>query len=229
MMEVVQVQCSGPGSVVPGVMLGSFDNKGNGLSPCRVYQTILEASQADWILYLHDDVTIHDPDWIDRFTMLTYNPECVGIGFGGALGLGSADLYRKPYHISQLARRGYRSNQTDAEVHGEREEGDCRVAVLEQFGMALRADWLREHGGWPTGRLTHHMIDGWIACEAARSGKELWMSGVSCTHHGGGSSTTEGYKKAKWLQGHSLESDHQIPHRWIFDEYHDVLPLEVPR
>lgn len=53
------------------------------------------------------------------------------------------------------------------------------------------------------------------------------MTGVSCTHHGGGTSTKEVYRNAQWLRGGTLESDHQEPHRWLYAEYRDVLPLEV--
>ena len=53
------------------------------------------------------------------------------------------------------------------------------------------------------------------------------MTGIDCTHHGGGSSTTREYAQAKWLQGQSMESDHVLPHRWLFETYRDVLPLEI--
>jgi hypothetical protein len=55
----------------------------------------------------------------------------------------------------------------------------------------------------------------------------VWMAGVSCTHHGGGTSTKPSYAQAKWLQGGSLESDHQKPHEWLYREFSDVLPIEV--
>lgn len=102
-----------------------------------------------------------------------------------------------------------------------------QCAVVEQFFMAVRTDWLKDKGGFPTDHLTHHCIDMWLACEAARDGKEVWQVGVSCTHHGGGSSTKPSYGEAPWLQGGSMERDHQIPHRWIYDEYRDVLPITI--
>ena len=51
------------------------------------------------------------------------------------------------------------------------------------------------------------------------------MVGVDCTHHGGGSSTKPLYRDAKWLQGGSMETDHQLPHKWLYDNYRDVLPI----
>ena len=67
----------------------------------------------------------------------------------------------------------------------------------------------------------------WLACEAARDRKEIWTVPVTCIHHGGASSTKGAYAKAKWLQGGTLETDHALPHAWIFDKYRDVLPIEV--
>jgi hypothetical protein len=53
------------------------------------------------------------------------------------------------------------------------------------------------------------------------------MVGASCTHHGGGTSTKPEYAKAKWLAGGTMEEDHQAPHRWLYEEYRDVLPISV--
>ncbi len=226
--EIVSVLCGGVGSEVPGAhSVRILDNRSNQLSPCQAYQQLLDSSQSDVIIYIHDDVTIHDALWLEKVMALFGREECVAVGLGGATALGSRDLYRKPYNIWNMARRGYASNQTDAEVHGGRFTGARQVAVLDAFFMAIRTDWLRNLGGWPVEHLTHHCGDLWIACEAARRMKEIWMTGIDCTHHGGGSSTGKGYAKAKWLQGGTMEQDHQLPHRWLWEEYRDVLPVEL--
>lgn len=237
--EVATVLCGGPGLQAPYDQPVSFiDNKDNAISPCVAYQQLLERCSADVIIYIHDDVSIHEDGWLMNVLDLFEHMDATVVGLGGALGLGNHDLYRKPYSIWNLARRGYMSNQTDAEVHGARERGWKQVAVVEQFFMAVRTDWLKARKtynyktqqyvfGWPTPRLTHHCMDMWLACEAERSGAKTFMVGIDCTHHGGGSSTTESYAKAPWLQGGSMESDHQLPHQWIWNEYRDVLPLEI--
>jgi len=51
--------------------------------------------------------------------------------------------------------------------------------------------------------------------------------GAECYHAGGGSSIKATYHEAKWLQGGSVASDHELPHRWIYDEFRDVLPVEI--
>jgi hypothetical protein len=231
-VDIVTVNCAGPGLVIPegdvmppGVTRRIIWNNINNWSPCESYQQALIFTNSDVIIYCHDDLTIHDPKWLDCVTSCMCIPTVVAVGLGGATGLGTKDLYRKPANIRNLARQGYASNQTDAEVHGERRTGFRGVVVIEQFFMAIRTNWLRSIGGWPTKHLTHHCLDMWLACEAARHRKDIYMVGVSCTHHGGGSSTKPAYKEAVWLQGGTLESDHQIPHRWIYENYRDVLPL----
>jgi GT2 family glycosyltransferase len=181
----------------------------------------------DIIIYIHDDVTIHEENWFGAVMGLFENPNCVVVGLGGATSLGHPDLYKKPYKIERMARGGYCSNQTDAEVHGVRFTGEKRVAVLDAFLMAVRRDWLVSIGGWPVKHLTHHGLDLWVCLEAARAGKEVWMTGVSCTHHGGGTSTKTAYRDATWLQGGNRDADHALPHVWLYENYRDVLPLEV--
>lgn len=226
--EIVSVYCGGAGLVVPnGERVRTLDNTDNKMSPCAAYQHLLQSSEVDVIIYVHDDVTIHDPLWLKKVMSLFDNPSCVAVGLGGALSLGRRDLYRKPYDIWAMARGGYASNQTDWQVHGTHETKDRRVAVLDAFFMAVRCDWLRRKGGWPVAHLTHHCLDLWLACEVARDQKEIWMTGVDCTHWGGGSSVTDSYAKASWLQGGTMELDHQIPHRWLYETYRDVLPIEA--
>jgi len=250
--KLVSVLCGGPGPELPVHILDYYsyrdsnpaffttiDNRDNHLSPCQAYQQALEESSdsEDVLIYVHDDVTIHDPNWLKMVLLLfgrifgpghEYVPrDIVAVGLGGATALGHPNLYKRPFNIWNMARGGYMSNQTDAEVHGARETGFKQVAVLDAFFMAIRRDFLVQVGGWPVGHLTHHCLDLWLACEAARRGKETWMVGASCTHHGGRSSTSPAYQKAAWLQGGTREEDHIRPHRWIWDEYRDVLPLEV--
>jgi len=229
-IEIVSVKCGGKGPELPEEFpIRFFDNTRNEQTPCQAYQELLETSTTDQIVYLHDDVTVHDPEWLKKIAVIFgENPDCVAVGLGGATGLGNEDLYRKPFNIWNLARTGYASNQTDWEVHGGHETGICQVAVLDAFCMAVRVAWLRQIKGWPTRNLTHHCLDLWLACEAARTKRETWIVGASVTHHGGGSSTAPVYAEASWLQGGDMASDHQAPHRWLWDEYRDVLPLRLP-
>lgn len=223
------VDCGGPGLSVPDTdEINHWTNDLNDATPAECYQGILKVSRdSNILIYIHDDVTVHESGWQKRVLAPFDNPNVVAVGLGGATSLGHPDLYKRPYRLPDMARGGYRSNQTDWEVHGEQEKGSCRVAVLDAFFMAVRRDFLLAIGGWPTAHLTHHCLDLFLACEAVRHGKETWMVGVSCTHHGGGTSTKDSYREAKWLQGGTLEADHQLPHRWLYETYRDVLPFKV--
>lgn len=227
-VEIATVACGGPGLELPDAhRVTVVNNTANRMTPCDAYQGLMVRTSADILIYAHDDVTVHDPDWLTRITKLFDNPNCVAAGLGGATSLGRPDLYKRQYRIEDMARGGYASNQTDAETHGDRFTGDRRVAVLDAFVMAVRVAWLRGIGGWPVAHLSHHCLDLWLACEAARRDREVWMTGALVTHYGGGTSTKKVYADAGWLQGGSLASDHQEPHRWLAREYMDCLPIEV--
>lgn len=230
--EIACVTCDGPGVDLPGSPpVRMYDNAANTFTPCQAYQQILNGCKDDVLIYVHDDVTVHDKAWPARilncFSSGFPSRTVVAVGLGGALSLGRPNLYKESYNIWNMARGGYASNQTDAEVHGERFTGVRQVAVLDAFFMAVRTDFLRSIGGWPVSHLSHHCLDLWLACEARRHKKEIWMVGASCTHHGGGTSTSPKYKDAKWLQGNSLEEEHVRPHKWLYEEYRDVLPFTV--
>ena len=93
----------------------------------------------DVIACLHDDLEIHEPGWDEK--VLRYferNPDIGLAGFGGAIGLGSDDLYVAPYKPDQLARQGFRSDLTDAEKHGIRSLLPEQVACLDGFSQIGR-------------------------------------------------------------------------------------------
>lgn len=205
-----------------------YDNRENLVTPCQAYQFLLEETEADVLAYVHDDVEVYDPNWLTRvMDVFENNPKCVAVGLGGATSLGRPNLYKRPYRIEDMARGGYASNQRDAETHGERFTGDRRVAVLDAFFQAVRVDWLRSVGGWPVERITHHGADLWLGCMAARTEHEIVMCGIDVAHFGGGTSVKPIYQQARWLQGGSVASDHILPHRFLFEEFRNDLPIKV--
>lgn len=227
--EIISILCGGNGFTAPGDLgiYRQIDNRQNQKSPCALYQEALETSESNILVYAHDDVLILDPEWLSKIDAVFIGEDVAAVGLGGATGLGNDDLYRKPFNIWNMARSGYCSNQEDAETHGDRFPGFKRVAVLDAFFMAVRRDFLLSIGGWPVQHLTHHCLDLWLACEAARHSKKLWMAGIKCNHYGGGSSIKQSYQQAKWLQGGNTDMDHLIPHTWLHKNYRDVLPIKV--
>lgn len=222
-----------PGQEIADGLISIVYNYKNYWSPAQCYQILLDEgrdirrSDPDILIYMHTDVVIHSDFWLSRVLSHFDKKDVVAVGLGGATSLGTKDLYRKPYRIENMVRGGYASNQDDAEVHGERFDGWRRVAVLDAFFMAINVKWLKSRGGWPAKHLTHHCLDTWLACEAARDKKTIILDGCSCLHKGGAMSCSEAYLRAPWLQGGSVDSDHAIPHRWLYEEYKDVLPINI--
>lgn len=234
-IELVSVLCGGQGFQTPPSVIGEtspvrvWPNQDNLISPCQAYQRLLEETDnsVDILAYGHDDLEIHSTAWEAMIDYMFMDANVAVVGLGGALTLGHGDLYKRPWRLDLMARGGYGSNATDAEVHGIRVLEPRRVVVLDALFMAVRVKWLRALGGWPVNYLTHHGLDLWLACMASRSRKETWTVPASFTHHGGGSSIKSVYAEAEWLQGGSLDSDHLLPHKWISKEFSDVLPLKV--
>jgi SAM-dependent methyltransferase len=216
------------GSGMGNIKCRWYDNRTNLVTPCAAYQALLDATEADVLVYVHDDVDIYDPNWLTRvMNIFETNPKCVAVGLGGATSLGRPSLYKRRYRIEDMARGGYASNQRDWNIHGELLVDNHRVAVLDAFFMAVRADFILSIGGWPVDHLSHHCLDLWLACQAARHEKEVWVAGIECAHFGGGSSTKPTYRSADWLQGGCMEEDHRRPHRYLHQEFIDCLPITV--
>lgn len=121
---------------------------------------------AQVIACLHDDVRIDESGWDAK--VLEYfdrHPQCGLLGFGGAVGLGSDDIYQTPYDPMQLARQGFRSNMQDAEAHGKRTTQSQRVACLDGFCQIGRVEFWqgRYASGTPKdfehlGRIAHDLV-----------------------------------------------------------------------
>ena len=185
-----------------------------------------ELTTAPVIAYLHDDVTIHDDGWLDRVSAEFADPMVGIVGFGGALRHGLLDIYKTPYRLAQLGRDGFLSNMDDAEVHGERFNGVCDVAVVDGFAIGVRRRLLAECGGWPVDRFpAHHNYDYLACCLAHRYHYRVRLVGVRCNHAGGSTATSPAYQE--WASRTRWGSDaemHRIGHQLIYDEFVDVLP-----
>jgi GT2 family glycosyltransferase len=181
----------------------------------------------DILIYIHDDVSIYDSNWLERVCLELMDPKVAIVGLGGATGIGVPDIYKQPYRIQQLIRSDYRSNQRGWEVHGLQETGERRVAVVDGFFMAIKGEFLREIGGWSWIESNFHCYDLAMCLEAYRRGWEVRTCGVDCDHHGGGTSTRKEYAEFCAAHATTIEEDHARPHRWLYDRYRDLLPLRV--
>jgi hypothetical protein len=205
----------------------------------------LEQTDADIIACLHDDLEIKDPHWLARTGRhFDRTKDCGLAGFGGAIGLGDADLYKVPYSPHQLARSGFRSNMHDAEVHGVRSLLAEPVACLDGFSQIGRRAFFEgatyphtaidEGGRRPWTLLenlgvVHHAYDGMLGCLAARYGWSTWYLPIACQHYGGRTAVGDrGY--SNWAAGKVEGGDAAFwdqAHRIWYDNFRDVLPLRV--
>ncbi len=205
----------------------------------------LEHTDADVLCCFHDDLELLDPTWQEQvIRCFERRPACGLAGFGGAIGLGSDDIYKVPYDPMQLARIGFRSNLVDAEVHGIRSLLSERVACLDGFSQIGRREfWLGES---TTGRanpirnprpltyledhgVIHHFYDGALGALAARAKWETWYIPVRCRHYGGRTAVADqGYQA--WAQQQIPGGDQgywQQSHRVGYQLFRDVLPIRV--
>jgi hypothetical protein len=212
------------------------------------------AEPPDIIACLHDDLRIDEEGWDEKVIRhFERHPACGLLGFGGAIGLGSNDLYRTPYDPMQLARIGFRSNLDNAEIHGTRSLLPERVACLDGFSQIGRRSFWDGYQRMPgasstnpaelryalTDRpwdvlanqlgITHHFYDGMLGCLAARYHWDTWYLPIRGHHFGGRTAVGDaGY--ANWAQTQPAGSDQgfwQEAHRKGYDAFRDVLPLRV--
>lgn len=210
-----------------GIQWDMYFNEPN-IGPVQAYHKLWEKYRLeDALVYVHDDVSIYDANWLERVGLELMDPKVAIVGFGGATAIGVPDIYKVPYQIQQLIRTNYVSNQNGWEVHGSQEMGEKRVAVVDGYFMAIKGQFLREVGGWDWIQSNFHCYDLAMCLEAVRRGWEVRMVGVSCDHHGGGTSTKGEY--ITWCKEHATtpEEEHSKPHVWLYNEYRDILPLRI--
>jgi len=210
---LIKIACN-PASAVENMEWGASERKGNILA------------------FLHDDCTIDEFGWDAKIDYHFHRyPNCGLLGFGGALGLGTADLYKRPYQLQQLARQRFFSNMAEAESHGQRTTETRRVAVLDGFAQVFRRSAYVNMGGWKDALdagITFHMYDAWAACRMWELGWETWLLPLACSHHGGLTSVSAEYDQ--WLRAKGVEGDaevHTKAHEVIYQRFRNTLPISV--
>lgn len=184
------------------------------------YQRAYIDTKGDIVGYVHDDLICMDPTWKDRVMAEFDDPSVYIVGFAGATGHGLPNLYQDKFHIPNMVRTGFRSNLCDAETHGERFEGACTVAVLDGIALFARRSGLAAIGGWPVYTpINYFMYTEWLCCSIRRWGARIRMVGVQCQHLGGRSTGLNP----------DLNPNYEAEHRYVYEEFRDVLPYEVRR
>lgn len=176
-----------------------------------------EAS-ADILFTLHDDLRILEPDWDRRVLAEFADPAVALVGFAGATGHCHPQMYSHPYHHSSMGRVGFRSNLVNAEQHGARFAGCCNAVVLDGMAFFVRRRVLNEIGGWPLSTpISYYMYMEWLSCMVRRHGYRIRLVGVTVDHLD---------HRSTGLNP-NLHPDFEAEHRFIFDNFRDVLPAAV--
>lgn len=179
----------------------------------------------EYFFFIHDDVSIYEPGWVNRVEKEFADPDVAVVGLGGAEQLGAKDLYKHPYKLQRMARERYWSNQQDWQIHGKQLIGARDVAVLDGFFLGVRKEFMLAIDGWEGFPFLFHGYDLYLCLMAAEWGKRVRAVGVECRHWGGGTSTKEEYQKTLRNFGVTGEEDHQAPHRWLWERFKEVLPV----
>ena len=182
----------------------------------EAFQLIYQGTTEPIIAYIHDDVVIHEQGWDQRILREFDDPTVGVVGFGGALGHGTPNLYTVPYHLPNLARQHFLSNMRDAEKHGKRFTGERDVAVLDGLALFVRRSVLDAWGGWPQDKsISYFMYSENLCCHVRRQGLRIRLVGVDCTHLGGKSSGTP------------LPYTYEEEHLYFYEHNRDVMPYRI--
>lgn len=214
-----------------------------------VEQLLKQHPACEVIACFHDDLVIFDYDW-DREVLACFERRpTVGLaGFAGSGALGTEALYQAPYDAEQLARRGYRSNASDAEAFGARQLEPGPIVCPAAFSLiARRCFWNGfTEPEWRTKQsrrkvyprpwavvddlgIVDHFYDGALACLARRGGWGVWYLPVRCRHLRGQTTDTDpGYRH--WADEEIDGGDRgfwEAAHRIGYETFRDVLPLRL--
>ena len=194
----------------------------------RIYEHLKAAGakDSDVICYIHDDVIVHERGWEKRVRDAFADPKIGLGGFSGALGLGSPDIYRKPYDFFHMLRYDFTSNLVNAEAHGKRTTKDIPIVTVDGYSMFVRMELLNKIGGWSWYPSPHHGYDDAIACQNRKHGYRGRLVACRSEHLSGGTSGGAAYiELAKDFGGD--QKIHNDANRWLYDTFRGVLPFRV--
>lgn len=204
--------------------------EGEGAGYLQKVEKFREGTNADVIAYLHSDLFVHEQNWDQRVLREFDDPQVVLVSFFGATQLGRPGIYVDPYDYRQLARADCWSNMSDWFHHGQHCTGEKDIAMIDSFSLIVRRSFLDEIGGWPMQCPPSHGSDMWLCMMAARHKKKIRLVGIECSHAGGGTLGDGKFNYSEWAATTKWGSDaamHQWWHRYLYDEFRDVLPIKV--
>lgn len=190
---------------------------------------IWKATDCEYIFLTHNDVLILEHDWDTKVRTIFENlPETGIVGCYGSKMLGTADIYKTPYRLNQLARGGNVSGSSmDKSVHGFRGMATPyeNVATFDGFAMIVKKEIFDKICGLSTDILEiHHMYDQYICTESLKLGYENIVIPLNFFHKGGQTDTSQDWSKET---GKSKQQVHEDAHPKFYNHYKGVLPIIV--
>lgn len=205
----------------------------------QIWEMSRDVSAPDDVLaYVHDDFWVEERGWDARVaSVFARDPRCGLAGFGGSVGLGGDEIYKRPYNSHQLGRRGpngdgfegFYSNMNGAEVHGVRTTEERQIVFTDGMSMLVKRELLDKVGGWSWWpfELIHHAYDMGIACVARRHGYTAWLVPCAVHHESLQTASQPVYKDLADKYGGDA-AVHDKSHRFVYETFRDVLPLRLP-
>lgn len=164
--------------------------------------SVHQFESVDYIFFTHNDVTVYEHGWdskIKEAIELAERSGPVGVaGFFGSKGIGTSDLYQKPYEMSQLVRCDNVSSCWRMDkVHGHRPvEGLFeQVAVLDGFAMIVSTKFLKEQEGFDMKTGPHHNYDQNVCLDSIDLGYQNIVIPMDAKHHGGVTDVSEAWNE----------------------------------
>lgn len=192
-----------------------------------------EKVTGDVLVFCHDDVEVYE-DWTEYLDILfTAKPDIGLIGFHGAKGLGTDDIYRTKYRLDQLARIAPMSNMIDADLHGKQVTSPQEVATVDGFFMAVRTTAYDSVGGWAAclkDNIPYHMYDHWMAMVLREHGWKTYLAPVRCKHYGGGTEVKKSEEYKTWANENGFDSINDVHtqgHLAFYNRFRGQLPIRV--
>lgn len=198
------------------------------------FQQGFDSTEADFVFYSHNDVEMLEFGWDVKLDgLLTrlappLGPKAGVCGMFGAKGIGTPDLYREPYHFTQLMRWGCVTVEGMHDHTNELIQSDHdRIMVLDGFSLIVSRQMVNDamggkfdHSRFPP----HHMYDIDICVTSHYGGYYNYALDVDCVHHGGATSTHE-----QWAEkmGSTDLKIHRKAHEIFYEKWRGKLPIGV--
>lgn len=195
------------------------------------FKQAFEITDSQFLFFSHNDVEMVEFGWDEKindllFTLL-WRGEKVGVcGMYGARIIGHHNIYKVPYHFSQLARWDCVTTESMLGVIGRLINGSFEeVVVLDGFTMIINREMVKKIGGIKCDEYpVHHNYDNDICLESYYAGFKNYALNVDCLHHGGVTSTRE-----KWAEkmGTTDFKIHRLSHEVMYQKYRGRLPVVI--